>query len=221
MLLALTALTAAIGVVTIASHWLPVASSTFEVVVVVGMAVGVDYSLFYLRREREERAAGRSPAEALRIAARTSGRTILISGLTVMAAMSGLFLVGGGPFTGFALGTIAVVGLAVIGSLTVLPGLLAWLGPKADAGQIPFLGRRRAAARPSRFCGRRWPAGWWRGRWCGAASRPSRCSPSPRRPSACGSGSPPPTCPRMPRRSARSTRSSRRSRRPPRRPRSW
>ncbi len=151
VLLALTALTAAIGLLTVASHWLPIASSTFEVVVIVGMAVGVDYSLFYLRREREERAAGRSPAEALRVAARTSGRTILISGLTVMAAMSGLFFVGGGPFTGMALGTIAVVGIAVIGSLTVLPGLLAWLGPKADAGRIPFLGRRQAAARPSRL----------------------------------------------------------------------
>jgi RND superfamily putative drug exporter len=151
VLLALTALTAAIGVLTVASHWLPVASSTFEVVVIVGMAVGVDYSLFYLRREREERAAGRSHAEALRVAARTSGRTILISGLTVMAAMSGLFFVGGGPFTGMALGTIVVVGIAVAGSLTVLPGLLAWLGPKADAGRIPFLGRRQADARPSRL----------------------------------------------------------------------
>jgi putative drug exporter of the RND superfamily len=151
VLLALTALTAAIGVVTVVSHWLPIAGSTFEVVVIIGMAVGVDYSLFYLRREREERAAGRSPAEALRIAARTSGRTILISGLTVMASMSGLFFVGGGPFAGMALGTIAVVGIAVIGSLTVLPGLLAWLGPKADVGRIPFLGRRQAAARPSRL----------------------------------------------------------------------
>jgi putative drug exporter of the RND superfamily len=153
VLLALTALTAAIGVVTAASHWLPVGGSTFEVVVVVGMAVGVDYSLFYLRREREERAKGRSFPEALRIAGRTSGRTILVSGLTVMATMSGLFFVGGGPFSGFALGTIAVVGLAVVGSLTVLPGLLAWLGPKADAGRIPFLSRRRADARPSRLWG--------------------------------------------------------------------
>jgi RND superfamily putative drug exporter len=151
VLLALTALTAAIGVLTVASHWISVGGSTFEVVVIIGMAVGVDYSLFYLRREREERAAGRSPAEALRIAARTSGRTILVSGLTVMAAMSGLFFVGGGPFTGMALGTIVVVGIAVAGSLTVLPGLLAWLGPKADAGRIPFLGRRQAAARPSRL----------------------------------------------------------------------
>jgi len=151
VLLAVTALTAAIGVLTIASHWLPVGSATFEVVVIVGMAVGVDYSLFYLRREREERAAGRSFPEALRIAARTSGRTIVVSGLTVMATMAGLFFVGGGPFSGIALGTIAVVGIAVVGSLTVLPGLLAWLGPKADAGRIPFLGRRQAAARPSRL----------------------------------------------------------------------
>jgi putative drug exporter of the RND superfamily len=151
VLLALTALTATIGVVTAVSHLMPIDGSTFEVVVVVGMAVGVDYSLFYLRREREERAAGKSFTDALRIAARTSGRTILVSGLTVMATMAGLFFVGGGPFGGFALGTIVVVGLAVIGSLTVLPALLAWLGPKADAGRIPFLGRRQAAARPSRL----------------------------------------------------------------------
>ena len=159
VLLALTALTAAIGVLTAVSHWLPVNGSTFEVVVVIGMAVGVDYSLFYLRREREERALGRSFPEALRIAARTSGRTIVVSGLTVMATMAGLFFVGGGPFSGIALGTIAVVGIAVVGSLTVLPALLAWLGPKADAGRIPFLGRRQAAARPSRLWGGTGPAG--------------------------------------------------------------
>ncbi len=151
VLLALTAVTASLGVLTIVSHWLPVNGSTSEVVVIVGMAVGVDYSLFYLRREREERARGRSFPEALRVAARTSGRTIGVSGLTVMTAMSGLLLVGGGPFGGMALGTIAVVGIAVAGSLTVLPALLAWLGPKADAGRIPFLGRSRAAARPSRL----------------------------------------------------------------------
>ncbi len=158
VLLALTSLTAAIGVLTAVSHWLAVNSSTFEVVVIVGMAVGIDYALFYLRREREERALGRSFPEALRIASRTSGRAIVVSGLTVMATMAGLFMVGGGPFSGMALGTIAVVGISVAGSLTVLPALLAWLGPKADAGRIPFLGRRRAGrlsygARPSRFWG--------------------------------------------------------------------
>src|ERR1700722_1699978 len=150
LLLAVTSVAAAIGVLTILSRLLPVASSIYEVVVIIGMAVGVDYSLFYLRREREERASGRSFPEALRIASRTSGRTILVSGVTVIAAMCALFLVGAGPFAGIAAGTIAVVAIAVAGSLTVLPALLAWLGPHADAGRIPFLGGRRAAARPSR-----------------------------------------------------------------------
>jgi RND superfamily putative drug exporter len=151
ILLAVSAVIAALAVVTISSHWLPVGSSTAEVVLIVGMAVGVDYSLFYLRREREERARGRSFPEALRIAAGTSGRSILVSGLTVMIAMAGLFLTGIDQFTGIAIGTIAVVGIAVVGSLTVIPALLSWLGPRADRGRIPFLGRGRAAARPSRL----------------------------------------------------------------------
>ena len=151
VLLAVSAVMAALAVVTISSHWLPVSSSTSEVVLIVGMAVGVDYSLFYLRREREERAKGRTFPEALRIAAGTSGRAILVSGLTVMIALAGLFLTGIGLFSGIALGTIAVVGIAVAGSLTVLPALLSWLGPRADWGKIPFLGRSRAAGRPSRL----------------------------------------------------------------------
>ena len=85
------------------------------------MAVGIDYSLFYLRRTREERAAGRSTAEALRIAAHTSGRAIIVSGLTVMIALAGLFLTGIDVFSGVAIGTILVVGVAVLGSLTFLP----------------------------------------------------------------------------------------------------
>ena len=151
VLLAVSAVMAALALVTIGSHWLPVTSATSEVVLIVGMAVGVDYSLFYLRREREERARGRSFAEALRIAAGTSGRAILVSGVTVMIAMAGLFLTGIDEFDGIALGTIAVVGIAVLGSLTVLPALLSWLGPRADWGRIPFLGRSRAAAHPSRL----------------------------------------------------------------------
>jgi len=151
LLLAASAVMAALAVVTISSRWLPAGNSTAEVVLIVGMAVGVDYSLFYLRREREERARGRSFPEALRIAAGTSGRAILVSGLTVMIALAGLFLTGIDEFTGIALGTIAVVGIAVAGSLTVLPALLSWLGRRADWGRIPFLGRGRAAARPSRL----------------------------------------------------------------------
>jgi RND superfamily putative drug exporter len=153
LLLAITSVMTALSVLTVVSHWLPVGSNTSEVVLIIGMAVGVDYSLFYLRREREERAAGHDTREALRIAAATSGRAILVSGLTVMVALSGLFLSGYDVFSGIALGTIAVVGVAVLGSLTVLPALLSWLGRGADKGKIPFLGRRRTAARPSRAWG--------------------------------------------------------------------
>ncbi len=150
LLLAITSVMVALSLLTVISQWLPVGSSTSEVVLIIGMAVGVDYSLFYLRREREERAHGATTGEALRTAAATSGRAILVSGLTVMIALAGLFLSGYDVFTGIAFGTIAVVGVAVLGSLTVLPALLSWLGPRADRGRIPFLGRRRTAARPSR-----------------------------------------------------------------------
>jgi RND superfamily putative drug exporter len=150
LLLAATSVMTALSLLTVVSRWLPVGGSTSEVVLIIGMAVGVDYSLFYLRREREERAAGHDTREALRIAAATSGRAILVSGLTVMIALAGLFMTGYNVFSGVAIGTIAVVGVAVLGSLTVLPALLSWLGKWSDRGRIPFLGRRRTAARPSR-----------------------------------------------------------------------
>jgi putative drug exporter of the RND superfamily len=151
LLLAATSVITALSLLAIPGHWLPVGQATSEVTLLIGMAVGIDYSLFYLRREREERARGATVAEALRIAARTSGRAIVISGLTVMIALAGLFLVGAAEFTGIAFGAIAVVGVAVIGSLTFVPALLSWLGRWADRARIPFLGRRRTAAKPSRL----------------------------------------------------------------------
>jgi RND superfamily putative drug exporter len=150
VVLAGSAVAATISLLAIPSRFLPIRGGTSEIVLILGMAVGVDYSLFYLRREREERAAGRSPAEALRIAAATSGRAIVVSGLTVMISLAGLFLSGIAVFTGMAFGTITVVGVAVAGSLTVLPGSLSLLGDWADRVKVPFLGRRSTAARPSR-----------------------------------------------------------------------
>jgi RND superfamily putative drug exporter len=141
----------AISLLAIPSHWLPIGSTTSSVVLLVGMAVGIDYSLFYLRREREERAAGRGSGEALRIAAATSGRAIVVSGLTVMISLAGLFLTGIDVFAGLAIGTIMVVGVTVLGSLTALPAALALLGSWVDRGRIPFLGKRRTAARRSRL----------------------------------------------------------------------
>jgi putative drug exporter of the RND superfamily len=150
LLLAICSVAVAISLLGALGRWLPVTSATTEVVLIIGMAVGVDYTLFYLRREREERARGASSLEAVRTAARTSGRAVLVSGITVMIALAGLILTGSDEFTGIAVGSIVVVGITVLGSLTALPALLAWLGPKADRGKIPFLGRRRAAAKPSR-----------------------------------------------------------------------
>ncbi len=151
LLLAGTAVITAISLTSVIGRWLPTGQSTSEVVLIIGMAVGIDYTLFYLRREREERSNGHSTSEALRIAARTSGRAVLVSGVTVMIALAGLFLTGYPVFTGIGIGTIAVVGVTVLGSLTFLPALLSWLGPWADRARIPFLGRRRTASKPSRL----------------------------------------------------------------------
>lgn len=140
--LALTACVAAFGLLSLASHSLHVFETTYSVMFLMGLAVGVDYCLFYLRRERDERAAGRDAETALRIAAATSGRAVLVSGLTVMVAMAGMFLSGLLLFKGFAVATILVVCVAMLGSVTVLPALLAWLGDRIDAGRIPFLNRR-------------------------------------------------------------------------------
>ena len=151
LLLAGTAVVSAISLLAIPSRWVPVGNTTASVVLLVGMAVGIDYSLFYLRREREERAAGRSQGEALRIAAATSGRAIVVSGLTVMISLAGLFLSGIDVFTGLAIGTITVVGIAVLGSLTALPAMLSILGRWVDRARVPFLGRVRTTARRSRL----------------------------------------------------------------------
>jgi putative drug exporter of the RND superfamily len=153
LLLAATSVITAISLLAIPGHWLPTGQDASEVVLLIGMAVGVDYTLFYLRREREERARGASVAEAVRIAARTSGRAIVVSGLTVMIALAGLFITGAALFDGIAIGAITVVGVAVVGSLTFVPALLAWLGRWSDRGRVPLLGRRRTAARPSVFWG--------------------------------------------------------------------
>ena len=143
LLLALTAVFATFGVVAGTSHVFPMANEAGALVLLIGLAVGVDYSLFYLKREREERAAGRSERAALEAAAATSGRSVLVSGLTVMTAMAGMFLTGDPVFESFAVATIAVVAIAMIGSLTVLPALLSRLGDRVDRGRVPLVGRLR------------------------------------------------------------------------------
>jgi RND superfamily putative drug exporter len=153
VLLAITGVAATLGLVGLVSHLAPVDPSVSEVVLLIGMAVGVDYSLFYMRREREERAAGRGEQAALEAAAATSGRSVLISGFTVMAAMAGMYLAGNKTFASMATGTILVVAVAVLASLTVLPALLSKLGDKVMKGGVPFVARRRERGGEGRIWG--------------------------------------------------------------------
>jgi RND superfamily putative drug exporter len=143
LLLALSGVIATVGLVALPSQLVPMDPNVDAVILLIGLAVGVDYSLFYLKREREERAAGRGARASIEAAAATSGRSVLISGFTVMIAMAGMFFAGDKGYLSIAVGTIMVVGIAMLGSLTVLPALLSRLGDKVEKGKIPFLHRLR------------------------------------------------------------------------------
>ena len=142
VLLAFSGVLATVGLSGLASHLAAASSSTQSVILLIGMAVGIDYSLFYIRREREERARGLAPRDALLKAAGTSGHAVFISGLTVLIAMAGMLFTGNAVFTSIAVGAMLMVGVALIGSLSILPALLAKLGSRVDKGRIPFLARR-------------------------------------------------------------------------------
>ncbi|MFN8075585.1 MAG: MMPL family transporter [Kineosporiaceae bacterium] len=156
VVLAVTAYVLAAALVAFTSRLLPTTEDAGSVMLLVGLAVGVDYCLFYLRREREERAAGRSLGEALSIAGQTSGRAVLVSGLTVVAAMASTFFTGVHDFKALGLATIVVVLVAVGGSLTVLPALMAMLGDKVDAAGLPWLAKRRRRALAEQTTGKLW-----------------------------------------------------------------
>jgi uncharacterized membrane protein YdfJ with MMPL/SSD domain len=130
VLLAFSAVLGSIGIAQLVSHVAHASDATQSVMLLMGMAVGVDYSLFYLKREREERAAGRGGHEGLFRAAATSGQAVLISGVTVLIAMAGMLLTGSKIFTSIGIGAMVVVFTSLIGSLTVLPALLGKLGDR-------------------------------------------------------------------------------------------
>jgi uncharacterized membrane protein YdfJ with MMPL/SSD domain len=151
LLLALSGVLATVGLVSLPSQLVPMDSNVSAVILLIGLAVGVDYSLFYLKREREERAAGKGARAALEAAAATSGRSVLISGLTVMIAMAGMMFSGDTSYLGFGIATMMVVGIAMLGSLTVLPALLSKLGDRVEKGKIPYLHRLRRESGENRF----------------------------------------------------------------------
>jgi RND superfamily putative drug exporter len=151
LLLGLSAVAATMGLIALPSRLVPMDQSVSAVVLLIGLAVGVDYALFYLKREREERATGKSPRAALEAAAATSGRSVLISGVTVLIAMAGMLFTGDKTYLSLGTATMIVVGAAMLGSLTVLPALLSKLGDRIEKGRIPFLGRLRRERGENRF----------------------------------------------------------------------
>jgi len=164
VLLALSAVLAATGLNALVSYLIPTDEQTLgAIILMLGMAVGIDYSLFYIRREREERHGGLPPAESLLKTARTSGQAVLVSGSTVLIAMAGMFVSGNSLFSTIGAGTMIVVLAAMIGSLSVLPAVLHRLGPKVDRGRIPlFRGRPQDDGPWGRFIARvlRRPLPW-------------------------------------------------------------
>ncbi|MFD9796196.1 MMPL family transporter [Streptomyces sp. NPDC059070] len=145
--LALTAIIATMGLMAIVSHVQAMSDTANSVMLLVGLAVGVDYCLFYLRREREEREVGRDAQTALRIAAATSGRAIIVSGVTVCVAMAGMLFTGLAEFEAMGLASLMVVAVAMVGSVTVLPALLSLLGERVEKGRLPFLNRVKRGKR--------------------------------------------------------------------------
>jgi RND superfamily putative drug exporter len=153
LLLGLSAVLGTLGLVSLVSHLVPMSDSTSALVLLIGLAVGVDYSMFYLKREREERAAGRSEGAALEAAAATSGHSVLVSGITVIVAMSGMLLTRDATFASFGVATMMVVAVAMLGSLTVLPAVLSKLGDRVDRGRVPLIGRLRRTDGEGRLWG--------------------------------------------------------------------
>jgi RND superfamily putative drug exporter len=144
LVLGVTALLAAFGILGLYSQSIsPVSPYASQLVVLIGLAVAVDYSLFMVTRFRVERRHGRAKLDAIHVASNTAGRAVFFSGLAVMISMAGLFLLDDSLFRSMAVGTIAVILVAVIGSLTFLPAVLAILGDGVNRLRMPFVGRGR------------------------------------------------------------------------------
>ncbi len=144
LILAATALVAAFGLLGIYSQTISeVSAYAGQLVVLIGLAVAVDYSLFLITRFRTERRNGRSKMNSIEVASSTAGRAVFFSGLMVAISLAGLFIIDDPIFRSMAVGTIAVVLISVIGSLTFLPAILAIFGNGINWGRVPYFGRER------------------------------------------------------------------------------
>ena len=153
ILLSLIAITMAVGLTALVGQTFDVSVFAINMVSMMGLATGIDYSLFIISRFREERARGRDKLDAIAVTGGTASRAVLFSGLTVVLALLGLLIVPTNIFASLAIGAILVVSMSVIAALTLLPAVLSLLGDRINSLKLPYLGRRiidnRAAGRTS------------------------------------------------------------------------
>ena len=128
-----------------------------NMIIMIGLAVGIDYSLFIVERFREERADGLDKVDAITRAGATASRAVLFSGITVIIALAGLLIIPSTSFHGLALGAIAAVIGAVLAAMTLLPAALSLLGDKINALHLPGRGKVATRADDGRLLGRRHP----------------------------------------------------------------
>ena len=151
--LALIAITLAIALTAILGHLFSVSIFAVNMITLIGLAVGIDYSLFIVSRFREELAHGRSTIDAVAVAGGTASRAVFFSGMTVVLALCALLVVPTNIFVSLGAGAILVVAMAVLAALTLLPAVLGLLGPRVNRLRLPYIGRRlmeaRAAGKPS------------------------------------------------------------------------
>ncbi|MEO6999360.1 MAG: MMPL family transporter [Terracoccus sp.] len=134
-----TAILASFAVLTVLAGHLELSLFVQNTATMLGLGVGIDYSLFVIARFKEELGRGRTVDDALATTLRTSGETVLFSGITILAAMSTLFLVPLGVVFSIALGAVVVVAFSVLTSLLLLPVLLRVLGHRISAGRIRLI----------------------------------------------------------------------------------
>ncbi|HMK93758.1 MAG TPA: MMPL family transporter, partial [Thermoleophilia bacterium] len=145
--LALIAITLAVALTAFLGHLFSVSIFAVNMITLIGLAVGIDYSLFIVSRFREELGHGRSTIDAIAVAGGTAARAVFFSGLTVVLALLGLLIVPTNIFVSLGAGAILVVSMAVLAALTLLPAVLGLLGPRVNRLKVPYLGKRVMAAR--------------------------------------------------------------------------
>ncbi len=148
--LALIAITLAVALTAILGHLFSVSIFAVNMITLIGLAVGIDYSLFIVSRFREELTHGRSTIDAVAVAGGTAARAVFFSGMTVVLALCALLVVPTNIFVSLGAGAILVVGMAVFAALTLLPAVLGLLGPRVNRLRLPYLGRRLMEARAVR-----------------------------------------------------------------------